>query len=32
MVKQHNDEENLAYTEAYFAFQGDVATPKYNTP
>lgn len=28
MVKQYNNEGNLAYTDAYFAFQEDAETPK----
>lgn len=31
MVKQYNNEENLAYADAYFAFQEDVVSPKQHS-
>ena len=31
MVKQYNNEENLAYVDAYFAFQEDVVSPKQHS-
>lgn len=31
MVKPYNNEENLAYVDAYFAFQEDAVSPKQHS-